>query len=385
MTRVFVFWMHLVAGVAAGMVVLMMSVTGVLLAYERQVLDWADDIHFKLVPRGERLSIDELLASAPDLAVDALILPRDPGMPVRLRAGRSDAAALDPYTGEVLAPRGETLDEFFRAVEHWHRWFDLGENRNVGRALTGAANLLFLFLIASGLYLWLPALLRSDLFRQRLWFTGARTPAARDFNWHHVYGFWMALPLIVIVSSGVVMSYGWANALVYQAFGDTPPTRRGPPGDRSAREQSAWPANIESSFRDAASAVQTKVGDDWRTVQVSRGANGLEFVFDQGNGRQPQLRHTVTVRPDHSIVGIESLRDATPGRQARMWLRFLHTGEALGAWGQALAALASAAAVLMVWTGLSLAYRRHVRFRRRRERIKRTERTEPSGIEEQGV
>ena len=42
--RRFVFWMHLVAGVSAGLVVLMMSVTGVILAYEKQIIRWADGV-----------------------------------------------------------------------------------------------------------------------------------------------------------------------------------------------------------------------------------------------------------------------------------------------------------------------------------------------------
>ena len=37
-----VFWAHLVTGVTAGLVVLMMSATGILLTYERQILAWVD-------------------------------------------------------------------------------------------------------------------------------------------------------------------------------------------------------------------------------------------------------------------------------------------------------------------------------------------------------
>jgi uncharacterized iron-regulated membrane protein len=46
------------------------------------------------------------------------------------------------------------------------------------------------------------------------------------------------------------------------------------------------------------------------------------------------------------------------GRQARSWVKPLHTGEAGGWWGQWLAALASLGAVIQVITGLSMAWRR---------------------------
>ena len=40
--RTLIFWPHLIAGVVAGAVVLTMSVTGVLLTYERQLNAWSD-------------------------------------------------------------------------------------------------------------------------------------------------------------------------------------------------------------------------------------------------------------------------------------------------------------------------------------------------------
>ena len=40
--RTVLFWCHLVVGVGVAAIVLIMSVTGVLLTYERQMIDWAD-------------------------------------------------------------------------------------------------------------------------------------------------------------------------------------------------------------------------------------------------------------------------------------------------------------------------------------------------------
>ena len=36
------FWAHLAVGVCAGLMILTMSVTGVLLTYERQLIEWSD-------------------------------------------------------------------------------------------------------------------------------------------------------------------------------------------------------------------------------------------------------------------------------------------------------------------------------------------------------
>ena len=40
--RKVLFWCHLATGVSAGVVILIMSVTGGLLAYEKQIIAWAD-------------------------------------------------------------------------------------------------------------------------------------------------------------------------------------------------------------------------------------------------------------------------------------------------------------------------------------------------------
>jgi uncharacterized iron-regulated membrane protein len=58
------FWLHLAAGLAAGIVVLIMSVTGVLLTFEKQVIYYADTRNISLTPSASAtpLPIDTLLA-----------------------------------------------------------------------------------------------------------------------------------------------------------------------------------------------------------------------------------------------------------------------------------------------------------------------------------
>jgi uncharacterized iron-regulated membrane protein len=63
--RKIIFWGHLTAGVFAGLVILIMSVTGVLLAYERQITSWADTRGYDVgrpSPSSERLLPEALLA-----------------------------------------------------------------------------------------------------------------------------------------------------------------------------------------------------------------------------------------------------------------------------------------------------------------------------------
>ena len=47
-------------------------------------------------------------------------------------------------------------------------------------------------------------------------------------------------------------------------------------------------------------------------------------------------------------------RASLPGRKARTWLRFAHTGEVYGLAGQTVAGLVTAGGAVLVWTGLAL-------------------------------
>ena len=182
----------------------------------------------------QRLAIDDLATAARAAAGDAprisLVISAQATAPVAVSTGRETAALLNPFTAARIddasaAPRG-----FFRTMEDWHRWMG-GDPRSTRANLLDYANLLFLFITASGLYLWLPAVWRWRTVRGLLLFQRRYINAkVREFNWHHVFGAWMLVPLFIIALSGVVMSFPWANNAVFAAFGEQPPQRGGPPG-----------------------------------------------------------------------------------------------------------------------------------------------------------
>jgi uncharacterized iron-regulated membrane protein len=371
MFRKALFWVHLTCGVTVGLVVLMMSVTGVLLAYERQIVAAADRSSYaQPEPTAMRRPLTELLTVAqreqPGFQPTAITVRSERGAPVVFAAGRNGTLLVDPYTATIQEPGSTALREFFEGVEGWHRWFNVGgDSRATARAITGASNLVFLLLVLSGMYLWLPRVWKWAAFKTRVAFNArATTSKARDFNWHHVFGIWSALPLAVVVATAVVFSYPWANALVYRSVGEEPPVR-GPPGGGQART----PGNTESGPANGSTPqpltydqlfARAAAHAEWQTLTLALPvASTARFTIDQGNGGQPQRRHTLTL--DTATGDVQSwapFSSQPPGQRLRTWIRFLHTGEALGIAGQTIAAIVSATSVIMVWTGLALAWRR---------------------------
>jgi uncharacterized iron-regulated membrane protein len=100
----------------------------------------------------------------------------------------------------------------------------------------------------------------------------------------------------------------------------------------------------------------------WRSIALRLPASATGpsvFTIDSGTGGQPQRRATLTLdTATAAVVRWEPFSSQTLGRRMRSWFRFTHTGEYYGLIGQTVAGVASAGAVVLVWTGLSLALRR---------------------------
>jgi uncharacterized iron-regulated membrane protein len=97
---------------------------------------------------------------------------------------------------------------------------------------------------------------------------------------------------------------------------------------------------------------------------------GLVTAFIQESappGPGPNPRSLLTLDPlTADVAKWEPYAAANAGRKLRTWFRYLHTGEVFGIAGQIIVALASAGGAMLVWTGLSLAWRRFFAWNARR-------------------
>jgi uncharacterized iron-regulated membrane protein len=366
--RKIIFWCHLPVGVIAGVVILIMCVTGVLLAYEKQITSWADTRGYRSAPPSaetRHLPVETLVGKAREARganPSAITLKSDPAAPAEIAFGREATLFVNPYSGQVLGEGSQRVRSFFRTVTDWHRWLGAkGDNRNVARAITGACNLGFLFLVVSGFYLWWPRNWNLKALRSVTWFRRGLPGRARDFNWHNTIGFWCAPALFVIVISGVVISYTWAGNLVYRIAGETPPA------PRANQQQPARPNNAEAAPEpitniDSAWTIAERQAGDWRSIslQLPTSASApLTFNIDSGTGGQPQKRGQLVLdRTTGAVTKWEPFSSYTRGRQLRSILRFAHTGEVAGIMGQTIAGIVTLGAAVLAFTGLALAFRR---------------------------
>lgn len=102
--RRFLFWLHLILGLAAGGVIAVVAFTGAIMAFQPQILAWAERDVSRIAPSSPDLSplpVDELLKrvrdAQPEARPQSVTVSSDPNTAVVVNLGRTGLLYIDPY------------------------------------------------------------------------------------------------------------------------------------------------------------------------------------------------------------------------------------------------------------------------------------------------
>ncbi len=255
------------------------------------------------------------------VAASAGAAPTRPGPPPRIMV------YLDPPTARVLqvSPSNGGLVRFLHVL---HGSLQLP---GVGRSIVGWIGVAMMVSCFTGLWLWWPTIGK--------WTRGLRFRRHRDTdaNLHHLFGFWIALPLFVLSLTGVWISFP-------QVFGQRQ-TGRGVP-DRAAMARArplATPAQpLDVAIGKARALVDgralrsvawpTDLSADWTVTFQGRGAPiGVKIADDTGGATAAPAR--------------------VQGGVAR-WMRRIHDGSDMGTLWQAIIFLGGILPAVLAVTGV---------------------------------
>jgi uncharacterized iron-regulated membrane protein len=354
------FWMHLAAGCVAGSVILVMSATGALLAFQPQVLRFVERAQRRIeppvalpTPLPPEALLAGVLSQRPGARPASLTLDADPRVAALVGAGRDAVLHVDPYSGEVRGEGAPGWRAFFRQVTDLHRWLAVAAgSRDTARGVTGACNAAFLFLSMSGLYLWWPRQWTRRQLRPVVFFQRGLRGKARDFNWHNAIGLWCAPVIFFLTLTALTISYPLVGNALYQGTPTAPPA--------SARPEAAPTAEAFVGLDGAWAAARERVpGWTLGVLRVARAGAPVTVAITDSPWRSPYGRSQLSYDPrTREVAKWEPFAEFAPGRKTRTAARWLHTGEILSWPGQLVAGLASLGGAFLVWTGLSLAWRR---------------------------
>lgn len=364
------FQLHWFLGLTAGLVLMLVGVTGGVLSVEDEVTSlMSPGIVTVPVREAPRLTPDALVArlkdEAPGRRVTLMTLSGAPDGAARVRLadgpGRGTETYVDPYDGRILGPaRGKA---FFGTVRRLHRWLLLpGNGDGWGRTITGAAALAMIYLALSGLYLRWPKGRRD----WRIWLKPALARRGRALYWslHAVVGTWMLVLYLVMALTGLWWSYGWYRDGVTMLLTGRPAAAAPARGmdTRGTGKREGAPAPLDPAFAAFAAATDGRYAT--ASVAPVREGETIRIRAVASEAAHPQARDEWRFRPDGTLEARDLYAERPLGARLTGSMLALHEGRFFGPVGWIAFMLAALAMPLFGVTGLLL-YLGRRRSRRR--------------------
>lgn len=219
-------WLHLWLGLASGIIVFIVSITGCFYAFQQEIKDAAEPWRF--VKQQDKMYVP------PSVLLDTARKYVKGHQPSGLTYSHAEGAAavgysieengrhifsvvfMNPYTGAFLKKQtthgGDEFD-FFEFIIDGHRalWLPY----EIGRPIVGIATLIFVFLLFSGLIMWWPKRLNRTNVNKSFKVKWNGRFKRLNYDLHNVLGFYALLFALTLGITGLVWSFQWFDKALY--------------------------------------------------------------------------------------------------------------------------------------------------------------------------
>lgn len=207
--------LHLWLGLASGIIVVFLGITGCILAFQTEIESLQS---FRYVKREKTPFLPP--SSMYDIATKVLLGKQAHGVAY---TGETNAAVvsfydeeyyflvfINPYSGAITKVKDMSSD-FFRVVidGHFYLWLP----PTIGQPIVASATLIFLLMMISGIILWWPR--NKAATKQRFsikWSAGFKR---KNYDLHNVLGFYATWIAIFIAITGLVWGFQWVGKAIY--------------------------------------------------------------------------------------------------------------------------------------------------------------------------
>lgn len=368
--------LHRWAGLVAGAVIAVASITGATLVYLPEI-DRALNPHLWRVSDGPGAPlpvsalIDIVGERYPERRVNALAFESDPRRPVVVYAGRDFQVLVHPRSGDILGARVPSRTLWGR-VEGLHRDLLAGE---IGRTIVALSTVVLLIVIILGLWLWWPQT-RAKL-KPSLWLHFGRGWKRANYDLHNVLGFYSAVVLLFLAATGVMLAYpGLTRSFGQLVFPGAPAAaapitsaaqeRDEPASPSTPRSESVVDLVVAHAARELPGAFRTSI-----RFPPPRGGPLTVIKTMSGPSEAPEVHRLVYDAWTAELLGITRHSEATAAQKASRLVGRIHLGTVYGWPTKAIAFLVSLIAGALPITGAIVWF---PRWRRRRRRKRRGER-----------
>ncbi|QDW25603.1 PepSY domain-containing protein [Pedobacter sp. KBS0701] len=196
---------HLWLGLATGLVVFIISITGALYIFEEEIRDFTQK-DFRYVGLQEKpfIGLDKVISGFEKLSPkDELRLIRIedalPNATVELTSKKGKVYYFNPYNASLVKKGGE---DWLQVVEHLHTSLLLGKT---GKFIIEWSVVIFILMLITGLILWFPGQMR--LLKQSLTIKRKASFKRLNYDLHNVLGFYASVILLITALSGLYFAF----------------------------------------------------------------------------------------------------------------------------------------------------------------------------------
>ena len=213
-------WFHLWLGLASGIIVLILGLTGCVLVFEQEIKSLSSPWLHAENPAGT--------ATLPPSVLYGSVAKALPGREIesvwyygknrtaQFSIHESDSTVyINPYTAQVTAiAHREDMFEFFKDG-HYYLWMP----EKIGHQAVGWGTFIFFFLLLSGLILWWPKKWNKKGKEQAFKVKWKARFKRVNYDLHNVLGFYSIIIALIFAFTGLMMSFSWFNTSVYWLAG----------------------------------------------------------------------------------------------------------------------------------------------------------------------
>ena len=219
-----VFQLHKILGLATGLVVFLVAITGCCWAF-REEIESLYDGYKKVDPQQTAIltpteAKDIATAVFPQQTIHGtLFKKKDDAIEVIFYDAEPEfyqSVFLNPYSGKIIQI-DDHLSGFFPFIlkGHMRLWLP----KKIGEQVVGVSILIFIFILISGFILWLPK--KRKNLKQRIKFDWKKNTKwkRKNFDLHSIIGFYVCALALILAFTGSVMSYNWLQYGYYKSVG----------------------------------------------------------------------------------------------------------------------------------------------------------------------
>lgn len=212
---------HLWLGLASGIVVFIVSVTGCLYAFKTEIENASQPYRFVHAEETAFMKPSELLAIAKKELPGKLVHAVQYGQ-------KEDAAQvvfyssepayyysvfINPYHGNILKVKDLRSGDFFAFVLDGH--FRLWMPNEIGQPIVASATLIFVIMLITGIILWWPK--NKSAAKQRFWFRWKKNLKwkRKNYDLHNILGFYASWIVLIFALTGLIWGFQWFAGSVY--------------------------------------------------------------------------------------------------------------------------------------------------------------------------